>query len=99
MPIAPVITKDIRQPACRTSQATMGADAAGPAKVPALKIAVASPRSPAGNHCLTILPEVGRDADSPTPSASRLASMLAKPVAAPVNMEANDQIVTDTALT
>ena len=89
--MAPVITNDIRQPACSTSQATIGADSAGPAKVPALKIAVAKPRSLAGNHCRTTLPQIGNEAASPTPSPSRAANMLANPTVAPVAIPPSDQ--------
>src|SRR5579864_2663239 len=98
-PTAPVATNDIRQPVLSTSQATMGADTAGPAKVPALKIAVANPRSLAGNHCLTTLPDVGKDAASPTPNTSIVANILPKPTAAPVSMAATDHKDTENPLT
>src|ERR1035438_3950621 len=75
-PRDPVIMNDMRQPCVSNNHATSGAENAGPAKVPALKIAVASPRSLAGNHCRTTLPEVGNEAASPAPSAKRVANML-----------------------
>src|SRR5664280_395 len=75
IPTTPVITNDIRHPVCRISQATKGADNAGPAKVPALKMAVAKPRSLAGNHCRTTLPQIGNEAASPIPRLSRAPNM------------------------
>src|SRR5450631_1466012 len=98
-PRDPVIMNDMRQPCVSNSHATRGAENAGPANVPALKIAVASPRSLAGNHCLTTLPEVGNEAASPAPRANLVANMLPKVAATPVSIPAIDQIVTDKPLT
>src|SRR5258708_21919066 len=88
-----------RQPSLSKSHATNGAEKAGPAKVPALKMAVARPRSFGGNHCLTTLPEVGNEAASPAPKANLLANIPKKLVATPVSIPAMDQIVTDKPLT
>src|SRR5579863_736742 len=98
-PSDPVIMNDIRQPCLSSNHATKGAENAGPAKVPALKKAVARPRSLAGNHWRTTLPEVGNEAASPAPNASRVANMLPKVAATPVSIPAIDQIVTDKPLT
>src|SRR5580704_9219340 len=87
--------KDTRQPSFSNSHATKGAEYAGPAKVPALKIAVASPRSLAGNHCRTTLPDVGNEAASPPPRANRVTNMLPKVAATPVSIAAIDHIVTE----
>jgi hypothetical protein len=67
--------------------------------VPALKIAVASPRSLAGNHCRTTFPAVGKEAASPAARANRVVNIPPNAVATPVSIPAIDQIVTDNALT
>src|ERR1700722_13661539 len=94
-PSEPVIMNETRHPSFSNSHATRGAENAGPAKLPALKMAVASPRSFAGNHCRMTLPEVGKEAASPAPRANRVASMLPKVAATPVSIPATDQIATD----
>src|SRR5580693_7478610 len=94
-PTDPVIMNETRHPSFTSNQATRGAENAGPA----LKMAVASPRSAGGNHCLTTLAEVGNEAASPAPNANRVASMPPKLVAIPVNIPAMDQSVTDNPLT
>src|ERR1700686_1093006 len=98
-PREPVIMKETRHPSLSNSHATRGAENAGPAKLPALKMAVASPRSFAGNHWRITFPEVGKEAASPAPNANRVASILPKVVATPVSIPATDQIATDKAFT
>src|SRR5579872_1083326 len=97
--MAPAATNESLQPILSTVHATIGADTAGPANVPALKIAVARPRSRGGNHCRTTLPAVGRDAASPTPKSNIGASMVPRPEAAPVNMAATDHRDTESPFT
>src|ERR1700728_4104062 len=87
--------KDTRQPSFSNNHATRGAEKAGPAKLPALKMAVATPRSFAGNHCRTTLAEVGNDAASPAPRASLVINMPANVVATPVSIPAIDHSVTE----
>src|SRR5258708_26155949 len=83
-----------RQPSLSKSHATNGAEKAGPAKVPALKMAVARPRSFGGNHSPTTMPEVGNDAASPAPKDNLLANIPKKVVDTPLSIPAMDQIVT-----
>src|SRR5579864_5300850 len=98
-PADPVSINETRQPSFDNNHATSGAENAGPANVPALKIAVASPRSLTGNHCLTTFPEVGKEAASPAPRASLVASIPPNVVETPVSIPDIDQIVTDKPLT
>src|ERR1700730_13991698 len=85
-PREPVIMNETRHPSFNSNPATRGAENAGPAKLPALKMTGASPRAVAGNHWRITFPEVGNEAASPAPRANRVASMLPKVAATPVSI-------------
>ena len=97
-PVAPTTTKEPRQPIWLMIQATSKAPIAGPACVPAMKIALVMPRSPAGIHSRTTRPPAGKVVASPTPMASRVPISETKFHDAPVSMVAADQIVMPAAL-
>lgn len=90
-PRAPVTTNEPRQPMTVTSQPTNTAPIAGPANGPALRIAIARPRSERGAHSRTTRPPAGYVAASPAPKPSRVSSSAPKFVAAPVSIAATDQ--------
>ena len=64
---------------------------AGPAAAPAPKIALAKPRSEAGNHSRMIRLEAGQLVDSPIPMTIRVPIMRQEAGAKPVSTVAADQ--------
>ena len=63
-----------------------------------MKIALVTPRSPAGIHSRTTRPPAGKVVASPTPIARRVPIRETKLQDAPVSMVAADQIVIPAAL-
>ena len=88
-----------RQPSQATTAEISTAPIAGPAAAPAPKIALATPRSEAGNHSRITRLQAGQLVDSPIPMTMRVTAIETNPVEKPVSMVAADQMPMPAAFT